>query len=75
LAEIGAVTLVLEIRDSITDAILVRAIDRDSIGDDFMMKNSNRVTNTSEVKRVIRKWASALRERLDSFSGFKNTAG
>jgi len=75
LAEIGAVTLVLEIRDSITDAILVRAIDRDSIGDDVMMKNSNRVTNTSEVKRVIRKWASTLRERLDSFSGFKNTAG
>jgi len=74
LAEIGAVTLVLELHDSITDAILVRAIDRSSIGDDMMMRNSNRVTNTAEVRRVIRKWASTLRERLDSFSGFENTA-
>lgn len=74
LTQIGAVTLVLEIHDSITDAILVRAIDRSSIGDDSMMKNSNRVTNTAEVRRVIRRWSSTLRERLDSFSGFENTA-
>ena len=73
LTEIGEVTLVLELRDSITDAILVRAIDSDSIGGDGMMKNSNRATNTSEVKQVIRKWMSALRERLDSFSGYTNT--
>ncbi len=75
LSEIGAVTLVLEIRDSITDAILVRAVDRDIIGDDGMMSNSNRVTNTADVKRVIRRWMSALRERLDSFSGYSNAAG
>lgn len=74
LTEIGEVTLVLEIRDSITDAILVRVIDRDSIGDDGMMRNSNRVTNTSEVKQVIRRWTSTLRDRLDSFSGYANAA-
>ena len=70
LAEIGAATLVLEIRDSITEAILVRAIDSDSIGDDFTMKNSNRVSNTADVKRLVRKWTSTLRERLDGFSGY-----
>lgn len=75
LSEIGEVTLVLEIRDSITDAILVRAIDRDIIGDDGMMRNSNRVTNASEVRQVIRKWMSTLRERLDSFSGYTNSTG
>jgi len=75
LSEVGAVTLVLEIRDSITDAILVRAVDRDIIGDDGMMSNSNRVSNTADVKRVIRRWMSALRERLDSFSGYSNAAG
>ena len=74
LTQIGAVTLVLEIRDSITDAILVRAIDNSIIGDDRVMTRSNRVTNATEVKRVIRRWSSTLRERLDSFSGFENTA-
>lgn len=72
LTEIGQVTLVLELHDSITDAILVRAIDRNSIGDNNMMQNSNRVMNTSEVKRVIRRWSSKLRMRLDGFSGFTN---
>lgn len=75
LSEVGEVTLVLEIRNSMTDAILVRAIDRDSIGDDGMMSSSNKVTNTSDVKRLIRKWMSTLRERLDSFSGYPNAAG
>lgn len=75
LSDIGAVTLVLEIRDSITDAILVRAVDRDIIGDDGMMRSSNRVTNASEVRRLIRTWMSALRDRLDSFSGYSNAAG
>ncbi|MFT7265703.1 MAG: hypothetical protein ACI9A2_003791 [Halioglobus sp.] len=72
LTEIGEVTLVLELHDSMTDAILVRAIDRDRIGDNGRMQNSNRVMNTSEVKRLIRKWTSTLRKRLDSFSGFTN---
>jgi len=74
LSEIGAVTLVLEIRDSITTAILVRAVDRGIIGDDGRMSNSNRVTNASEVRRLVRRWMSTLRERLDSFSGYSNTA-
>lgn len=47
LTEIGQVTLVLELRDSITNAILLRAIDRDSIGDHGMMQNSNKVFNSA----------------------------
>lgn len=70
LNDIGEVTFVLEIRDSITGAIMIRAIDRDAIGDDGMMNRTNRVTNTTDVKRLIRRWMSMLREGLDSFSGY-----
>ena len=30
---------------------------------------SNRVTNTSEVRRLIRRWGRALRERLEELAG------
>jgi hypothetical protein len=73
LSTVGAATLVLELRDSITDAILIRAIDRDLAEDmSGMMSESNRVTNTAEVRRLIRGWMSTLRERLDSFNGFSS---
>ena len=75
LSEIGAATLVLEIRDSQTGAILVRAADRSTIGKGMGMTRSNRATNTFEVKAVVRSWMSALRDRLDGFSGFNNEAG
>ncbi len=68
LSEVGAATLVLEIRDSITEAILVRAIDREAAGDiGGFMTESNRVTNTSEVRRLARRWASSLRNALDNY--------
>ena len=72
LDEIGEVTLVLEIRDSVTEAIYVRVADRAAIGDDGMMRESNRATNTAEVRQTVRRWASMLRKRLDSFSGYAN---
>ncbi len=73
LSSVGQATLVLEIRDSITDAILVRAVDRraaEQMGGSLAMQ-SNRVTNTAEVKRVARRWASLLRTRLDEFHGWE----
>ncbi len=69
LRSIGEATLVLELRDSQTGAILARSIDRraaESIGD--MMMESNRVTNASEVKRLVRYWAKSLRDSLDGFA-------
>ena len=74
LDNIGEVTLVLELRDSITGAILVRSIDRDAIGDDDMMNRSSRTSITADVRQLIRRWMSSLRERLDTFSGFANAA-
>ena len=65
---VGDATLVLELRDSETDTILARSVDRRAAerpGGDMM--NSNSVTNASEVKRLIRTWAKGLREGLDGF--------
>ena len=70
LRSVGEATLVLEIRDSITDAILVRVVDRKAAEDiGGRLQESNRVTNTAEVRHLAKRWASALRKRLDEFGG------
>ena len=74
LTSIGDATLVLELRDSETGTILARSVDRraaESIGDTFQRSNS--VTNAADVKRLIRFWATRLREGLDGFA--EKTAG
>jgi hypothetical protein len=68
ISTVGEATLVLELRDSETTAILARSIDRRAaqpVGGTFT--ESNRVTNTAEVRRLIRFWATRLREGLDGF--------
>lgn len=66
---VGEATLVLELHDSQTGRILARSIDRrsaETLGGKFNI--SNTVTNSSELKRLIRFWASRLREDLDGFT-------
>ena len=66
LSRVGEATLVLELRDSETGAILARSVDRraaERAGG--MMFESNRVTNAAEVRRLVRLWGSRLREGLD----------
>lgn len=68
LSSVGEATLVLELRDSETGAILARSIDRraaEQMGG--MMTESNRVTNAAEVRRLVRFWGRRLREGLDGF--------
>lgn len=69
LSELGSATLVLEIRDSITETILARAVDRrvaETRGP-FQLSLSSPVTNQADVAYVIRYWARLLRERLDTY--------
>ena len=69
LTSVGEATLVLELRDSETNTILARSVDRraaETIGRTFQRTNS--VTSASEVKRLIRFWGTRLREGLDGFS-------
>jgi hypothetical protein len=68
LSAVGEATLVLELRDSETGTILARSVDRraaETIGD--TLSHSNSVTNSVETKRLIRHWATRLREGLDGF--------
>jgi hypothetical protein len=71
ISKVGEATLVLELRDSITEAILARAVDRRTAEDITRMNESNPITNTAEVRRLIRAWARLLRERLDQFGAPK----
>jgi hypothetical protein len=69
ISTVGAATLVLELRDSETNTILARSIDRRAAErQSGVMTNSNRVTNSAEVRRLIRFWARRLRDGLDGFS-------
>ncbi len=66
LSRIGEATLVLEIRDSESNEIFARAIDRRGI-DPVVAVRSTSAVNISEVRREMRRWATQIRKALDSF--------
>ena len=66
LSRIGEATLVLEIRDSESNEIFARAIDRRGI-DPIVVTRSSMPMNISEVRREMRRWAAIIREAIDSF--------
>jgi hypothetical protein len=65
----GGFTLYLEIFDSVTGQILARAIDRQEDRGMGQIQWQNSVTNKAEADRILRRWASALRQRLDEVKG------
>lgn len=65
----GGMTLYLEIFDSVTGQILARAIDRQEDRGMGGIQWQNSVTNKAEADRMLRRWASALRGRLDEVRG------
>ena len=70
LTSVGEATLVIELRDSITNAILARAMDRRAAErPGGTLFEANRATNASEVRRLAQRWASLLRARLDEYLG------
>lgn len=66
LSRIGEATLVVELRDSESNEILVRAIDRRGV-DPVVITRSTSVQSVSEIRREWRRWGLILREALDSF--------
>jgi hypothetical protein len=64
LSQVGEATLVLELRDSQTDAILLRAVDRRAAEPMTAMPMSS-VTNAAEVRRLANRWARLLRNGLE----------
>jgi hypothetical protein len=65
-ANSGRMTLVLEVRDSVTGETLARVVDGQSGRNIGTMTITNRATNTADARRAIRSWAQALRSGLDS---------
>lgn len=66
---VGQATLVLEIRDSETNTVLARSIDRRwAERPGGQMFEANRVTNMAEARRLVRMWASRLRDGLNGFA-------
>jgi hypothetical protein len=67
LDRVGEATLVMELRDSMSNAIFARAIDRRAAERSAgMMMESNTVTNRAEVRRLGRRWASLVRSGLET---------
>jgi hypothetical protein len=67
LSSVGEATLVLEARDSLSGETIYRAVDRRSAERaGGTMTVANTVTTKAEVRRLAQRWASRLREGLDS---------
>lgn len=62
--EAGAATLVVEVRDSVSGAILGRAVERRTAGDNGPWIR-NRVTNYSDFEKLFKRWAEVCAEGLD----------
>lgn len=67
LSSVGEITIVVEIVDSMSNAVIFRAVERRAAsrtGGTGIRANS--VTTWAEVRRLARRWANTLREGLDS---------
>jgi len=67
ISQVGEITLILEAVDSLSGEVIYRAVERrvaERAGGDFMWANT--VTTWAEVRRLLRRWATTLREGLDS---------
>ncbi len=68
LSEVGEATLVLELRDSATEAVLARVVDRHTAERiDRNVEFTVRASNTAEAQRLFHAFARMLRQRLDEF--------
>lgn len=63
----GEATIVLEARDSQTNALLARAVDRRRAqGTPNVPTQANRVTNTADFRRIAQTWARTTAEKLQN---------
>lgn len=65
-ANAGEATMVLELRDSQTNALLGRVLDRRETRESGGMQVSNRVTNTSDFRLLFKSWATSCVKGLDT---------
>ena len=67
LRSVGEATLVIELRDSLSNEVVYRAVERRAAENPGnQMIRANTATTWAEVRRWARRWAVRLREGLDS---------
>jgi hypothetical protein len=66
LSTVGEATLVIELRDSQSNATLLRFLDRQAANRTGTPTRATTTSNWAEVRRVSRRWATFLRARLDA---------
>lgn len=65
----GEMTLYLELYDSVTDALIGKALDRQFDRETGYFQWQTRVTNRAAAKRILEEWAKVLKEGLDAARG------
>jgi hypothetical protein len=66
LSSVGEITLILEVVDSMSGEVIMRAVERRALDRSGMAMRSSTVNTWAEVRRVTRRWATKLRDGLDS---------
>ena len=67
LRTVGEATLIIELRDSLSNEVIYRAVERRAIENrGQQMTRAHTATTWAEVRRWARRWAVRLREGLDS---------
>ncbi len=69
LETVGELTLVLELRDSESDEVLVRVFDRQAVEGAAMVSGDSVVSTWQGVERIVARWASRASEGLDRLLG------
>lgn len=65
----GRMTLIAELRDTESGAILARVADRKEASSSTHFQWTTRGSNTADARRILKSWAGALRKGLDSARG------
>jgi hypothetical protein len=65
-ANAGEATMLLELRDSQSNALLGRVLDRRETRDSMGMQTANRVTNTADFRLLFKSWASGCVKGLET---------
>ncbi len=69
LETVGEMTLVLELRDSQSEEVLVRAFDRRAFEGAAMVSGESVVSTWQGVDRIVARWASRTRQGLENLLG------
>jgi len=65
LSSVGEATLLVELIDSQTEAVLIRAVDRRAAATMGVPVKANSISNKSEIRRLAGGWGRSLREALE----------